>query len=239
MKAFKLLAAVLAFTAVNVSAQTAVSAEKSVDQIVNDYVTALGGKEKLESLKTVKMQGTMNTQGADVSLTMTKSHMVGFRMDIEVMGTSNYQIANKTEGWVFMPVMGMKEPQKMDDAQYKASVNQFDLQGALVNYKDKGTAIESLGKETVDGSEAYKLKLTFSNGETSNYFIDAKTNRLVKISGKRTINGEEMDIATSFSDFKQNADGFWFPYTMETIQGKVYFEKVETNVPAEDNLFKN
>src|SRR5205085_5814483 len=112
---------------------------------------------------------------------MTKSHMVGFRMDIEVMGTSNYQIANKTEGWVFMPVMGMKEPQKMDDAQYKASVNQFDLQGALVNYKDKGTAIESLGKETVDGSEAYKLKLTFSNGETSNYFIDAKTNRLVKI----------------------------------------------------------
>ena len=138
-----------------------------------------------------------------------------------------------------MPVMGMKEPQKMDDAQYKASVNQFDLQGALVNYKDKGTAIESLGKETVDGSEAYKLKLTFSNGETSNYFNDAKTNRLVKISGKRTINGEEMDIATSFSDFKQNADGFWFPYTMETIQGKVYFEKVETNVPAEDNLFKN
>lgn len=58
------------------------------------------------------MEGTLNTQGVDVSITSTTAHLKGIRVDIEVMGTSNYQVANTTEGWVYMPVMGMSTAQK-------------------------------------------------------------------------------------------------------------------------------
>ena len=199
----------------------------------------MGGKEKLESLKSVRMTGSMSTQGVDISMTMTRSHLIGFRLDMDIMGSSNYQMLNATEGWVFMPVMGMTEPKKMEDDQYKSASSQLDIQGALLNYKDKGTTIELLGKDKVDNAEAYKLKLTLKSGKVVTYFLDAKTYFLIKTASKQNVQGEEMDMETTFADFKQNADGFWFPYSTTSMQGTITFDKIETNVKVEDSLFKN
>ncbi|MFN8246215.1 MAG: hypothetical protein U0T56_07530 [Ferruginibacter sp.] len=233
MKPVKFLAmafAALLFT--NTQAQT-------VDDVVNSHITAMGGKEKLESLKSVRMTGSMSTQGVDISMTMTRSHLIGFRLDMDIMGSSNYQMLNATEGWVFMPVMGMTEPKKMEDDQYKSASSQLDIQGALLNYKDKGTTIELLGKDKVDNAEAYKLKLTLKSGKVVTYFLDAKTYFLIKTASKQNVQGEEMDMETTFADFKQNADGFWFPYSTTSMQGTITFDKIETNVKVEDSLFKN
>jgi hypothetical protein len=210
---------------------------QSVDEIVSENTTAMGGKEKLGSLKSVKMTGSMTVQGTDVNITMTKSHMAGWRMEMDIMGTSNYRVANTSSGWVYMPVMGMTEPKEMEADQFKSAVNQVDVQGTLFNYKEKGTTIEFLGKEKLDAGEAYKLKVTFKNGETANYFVDVNTKRLVKVASKMTFNGQEMDIETSFSDFKQNADGYWFPFTTSTSQGTITYDKIETNVPVKDDMF--
>ncbi len=211
---------------------------QSVDDIVTKYMDALGGKEKLMSLKTVKMEGSMNVQGADLTITSVKSHMAGFRMDIEVMGTSNYQIVNTTKGTSFWPIRGMASPEDMGADQFKSFYNQLDLHGPLVNYKEKGITVELSGTEKTGGSDAYKLKITYKNGVTANYFIDTKTNRLVKTSGKMSVNGQETEVETSFSDFKQNADGYWFPYTMNTMQGTVNYDKITTNMAVDEGLFK-
>ncbi len=233
MKPVKFLAmAFVALLFTNTQAQT-------VDDVVNSHITAMGGKEKLESLKSVRMTGSMSTQGVDISMTMTRSHLIGFRLDMDIMGSSNYQMLNATEGWVFMPVMGMTEPKKMEDDQYKSASSQLDIQGALLNYKDKGTTIELLGKDKVDNAEAYKLKLTLKSGKVVTYFLDAKTYFLIKTASKQNVQGEEMDMETTFADFKQNADGFWFPYSTTSMQGTITFDKIETNVKVEDSLFKN
>ena len=141
MKSVKLFfLAAMIFSGFGINAQTA-------DEAIDKYVAAMGGKEKLASLNTVKMTGTMSVQGTDISMTMTKSHMIGLRMDIEVMGTSNYQLGNDKEGWVFMPVQGMASPVQMDEEQYKSFATQLDVQGSLFNYKEKGTTVELLGNE--------------------------------------------------------------------------------------------
>ena len=211
---------------------------QSVDDIVTKYMDAYGGKDKLISLKTVKMEGSMNVQGADLTITSTKSHMVGSRLDIEVMGTSNYQIVNATKGSSFWPIRQMAGPADMEEPQYKSAYNQLDLQGALVNYKEKGSQVDYVGTEKVDGADAYKMKITFKNGVVSNYFIDTKTNRLVKTVAKQSVNGTEMEIETTFGDYKQNADGYWFPYTVTTTQGAIYYDKITTNLAVDESLFK-
>lgn len=226
------LIAVIALTSVHVSAQT-------VDEIVAKNLESMGGKDKLAALKTIKMTGGMTANGTDISLTSVKLHQVGMRMDLDIMGTSNYQLINNKSGWAFFPVMGMTEPKEMEAAQYKSGVNQLDAQGALFNYKDKGTTIESLGKEMVDGSEAYKLKVTYKNGHSATFFIDAKTNRHVKSISKTFANGQEMDMETTFADFKQNVDGYWFPFSITNAQGTITIDKIETNVPVSEDLFKN
>ena len=211
---------------------------QTADDVVNKYITAMGGKEKLAALKTVKMEGSLNVQGTDVALVITKKHLVGMRIDISVMGTENYQIITPAKGTVFMPVQGMAEPTAMPDDQLKAIQAQLDLQGAFVDYKDKGTTIELVGNEKVDGEDCYNLKVTYKNGIVTNYFISAKTAYIVKTSGKRMMNGEEMDVTTTYSNYKQNADGYWFPYSSTNMQGTTDYSKIDTNVAVDESIFK-
>jgi hypothetical protein len=211
---------------------------QTADDVANKYITAMGGKEKINSLKTVILEGNLSIQGTDVALVITKKHMVGMRMNISVMGTENYQIITPTKGTIFMPVQGMSEPTAMPDDQLKSGQSQLDLQGALVDYKEKGTSIELVGNEKVDGEDCYNLKLTFKTGVITNYYISAKTFYIIKINGKRMINGEEMEIATTYSNYKQNADGYWFSYTTTNMQGTTDFFKIDTNVAIDESVFK-
>lgn len=208
---------------------------QTVDDIAKLNIEAMGGAEKIASLKTLKMEGNMSVQGADVSITTTAAHLKGLRVDIEVMGTSNYQVANTTEGWVYMPVMGMSTAQKMEPDQFNAAQNQMDLQGIFLNYKEKGTKIELAGKET----DAYKLNVVYKNGIKKTIFVDVKTNRIVKSLGMAKINGEDMQTETTMSDYKQNADGYWFPYSVSTTQGSTIYDKISTNVTVDEGIFKN
>jgi len=154
------------------------------------------------------------------------------------MGSQNYQIVTPTGGTVFFPVQGQSSPGPMPDDQYKAGVVSLDLHGVFVNYKEKGTQIAMAGKETVDGVECYKLKVSFKNGNVTDFYIDTKTDRLYKASTKLNMNGQEMDNYTLFTNYKQNADGYWFAYTTTNPRGAIDFDKIETNIKVDESIFK-
>ena len=222
--------AVLLVTAHSTTAQT-------VDDIIAKHLTALGGKEKLLTLNTIKMVGSMSVQGADVTLTTTRQNIVGSRTDIEVMGTSNYQIVTAAKGTVFMPIQGMTEPQPMPAEQFKSSQAQLDIQSPFLNYKEKGNTVELDGTEKIGGEDNYKLKVTFKNGLVTTYFIGSKNNMVNKTKGKRIVNGETTDVETTFSDYKKNADGYMFAYAASSTNGDISFDKIETNVKVDPSIF--
>ena len=137
-----------------------------------------------------------------------------------------------------MPVQGMSEPTDMTDDQFKAGQIQLDIQDVFLNYKEKGTGVELLGREKVNGEDNFRLKLTYKNGIVTDYFISSNNYMVTKTSGKRTINGEQMDIETTYSNYKQNADGYWFPYTTSNMQGETNYDKIETNIAVDPGIFK-
>ncbi len=207
---------------------------QTADEVVNKYIDALGGKEKLASLKSVRLSGNMSIQGNDIAITVTKLHMKGMRMDISVMGTENYQIITPGKGVSFMPVQGMASPTDMPEEQAKAAQSQLDVQSALLDYKEKGTAVEFLGAEGND----FKLKVTFKTGVSTTYFIGKTDYRLNKTVSKRNINGEEMEIENTYTNYKQ-VDGFWFAFTStSSVQGETNYDKIEVNIPVDENIFK-
>ena len=210
---------------------------QTVDEVVNKYVDALGGKEKLASLKTVRMEATMTANGADIEITITKSQMVGQRMDIAVMGMNGYQIITPTAGWSFMPFAGQTSPEAMKDEQLKSGLSALDLQGNLFNYKEKGNQLELLGKEKVGDADCYKIKATLKSGKIITYFIDSKTNYIVKSVSKQNINGEEKEVENGYSNYKATSNGFIFPYTGTNVQGEMNFTKIEVNVPVDAKIF--
>ena len=226
-----ILLTAVSFVTVAASAQTA-------DEVINKHVAKMGGAAKLEALKTVKLEGNLNTQGIDVALSFTKKHMVGMRVDLDIMGTSNYQIITPIKGWAFMPVMQQTEPQEMEAEQLKNAQGQLDIQGSLFNYKQKGYTAEYIGKEKVDGKDAHKIKIV-RDGRDIFYFIDVESNFIVKSASKANIQGQETQVETTFGDYKQTPEGYWFPYFSTTMQGPVTFSKIQVNVPVDDKIFTN
>jgi hypothetical protein len=213
---------------------------QTADEVVAKHIKAMGGEDKIKSLTSVKRTGSMSTQGMDIPLVFTVSHLKGMRVDLEIMGTSNYQIMTPEKGYMFFPIQQMTEPKELDAETIKAGQSQLDLHGIFVDSKAKEATIEYVGKDKVDGAEADKIKVTKKGGKEVFYFIDAKTGYLLKTSRKGTApDGSEIDDETTFSDFKQNADGYWFPYTITTTRGPMTFEKIESNIKIDENIFKN
>ena len=68
--------------------------------------------------------------------------------------------------------------------------------------------------------------------------LNKKTDRILKITSKSLRNGEEIESTTTFSDYKQNKDGYWFAYGMTTSQGEISYSEIETNVAVDDAFFK-
>jgi len=211
---------------------------QTADEVIEKNINAMGGREKLATLNSYRMEGNLNYQGTDVGIVITKLNGVGARTDISVAGTENYRIVTPSGGTVFMPVFGQSAPTEMPADQLKAEQVFLDLHGIFVNYKEKGIVVELAGKETIDGMECYKLKASFKNGNTTNFFIDTKTDRVYKTTAKSTVNGEEVEAFTIYTNYKQTADGFWFAYTNTNSRGQTDFDKVETNIKVDENIFK-
>jgi hypothetical protein len=212
---------------------------QTVDDVIGNYINAIGGKEKLLALKTIKMDGSLNVQGFDVGVTTTVAHGVGMRTDISVPGMGEgYQIMTPTKGWSYMPFQGQTAPEEVGEDMVKAGQNSLDLQSPLLNYKEKGNTVELLGKEKADGKDCYKIKLTNKFGKVTTVFIDATTYYRIKSISKATVNNEETDVETIYSDYKKNADGYVFAYSQSTPRGNIVYTAIEVNKPVDENIFK-
>jgi hypothetical protein len=222
------------------SASVQLVTAQTVDEIIEKHIAAMGGREKLMTLTSALMTGTFTaiSDTMPINIITTKKHLVGSRIDIEANGTSNYQIVTAKEGWIYTPVQGDKEPRPLSAAQFKVSVTELDLHGPFLNYREKANKIEFAGKETVNGNECYKLKVTSPNTNITDYYVDCKLYFIVKTNTKMFQFGALEDVVTTYGDYRQSKDGFWFAYTFINPRGATHYSNIETNVPVDVNIFK-
>ena len=99
------------------------------------------------------------------------------------------------------------------------------------------------GKEEVEGTPVFKLKLTKKNGKIIYFFIDAENFIELKSQMTRTIGeGQEMTLETFFGDYKEVA-GVMSAHSLKmkmngNDQGNIVVDSIEYNVPLDDNFFK-
>jgi outer membrane lipoprotein-sorting protein len=137
---------------------------------------------------------------------------------------------------------GTGEPEDMPGALVKESRKQLNLGGSLLNYKENGSTVELVGKEKLEGADVYHLKLTEKNGDITNLFLSSLNYYTLKSSGKRNVQGKEINAEVNFSNFKQ-IEGLTFPYTMETASPMGGMMTIETdsiklNPTVDESIFK-
>jgi hypothetical protein len=212
---------------------------QTADDIINKYINAIGGKDKLDQVKTVYMENTVQVMGNEGPSKTSVINGKAFRTESEVNGQKIIQVYTDKGGWQVNPFMGAATPTPLPDELYKQSKGQIDITGPLYNYAAKGNKVELQGKE----GNLYKLKVTNQDSVESNWFIDDATYFLVKMTKSGQMMGQSMEISISFSNFKKSDFGLSFPYTTEISYGGQFnitspLTKVEINKTIDPAIFE-
>lgn len=233
-------AALAAITALTLVAQPA---ELKLEDVIRKSIDAQGGLEKMKAIKTLKVTGKMIIGGGQLEAPMT-SYMKrprNNRTEISIQGQQIVEAFDGTTKWSINPMLGSKDPQKASDEDTKAAADDADMvESPLVNYKEKGHSAELLGKEDVEGSMAYKIKVILKSGNVQTVYLDEKSFLTVKTVSKMKRMGQEFEAETLPGNYKP-VDGVLIPFSSEMKVNKqsmqMVFDKIEANVPMDDKLF--
>jgi hypothetical protein len=165
------------------------------------------------------------------------------RVEIQVQGMTIVQVYDGAQAWMINPMTGRTAPEVMPAEMAKLMDEQADMDGPLMDYKAKGHTVELLGKETVEGAECFKIKLTQKDGAATTFYFDVATFLAVKQESRRTVGGNEVESETIVGDWK-SVNGLLFPHSVDSGQKgsparqKMIVEKVEVNSPIDDARFR-
>ena len=234
-RGFLALTALVLF-AIPLSAQTA-------DEIVSKYVKAIGGMDKINALKTLQRSGKFTGGGGfEARITQENKRPNMVREDFLIQGMDGVTAYDGKTGWKIDPFQGKKDAEPLGEDELKEIVSDADFDGPLVNYAAKGNKVEYVGTEPVEGTDAYKLKVTLANGEVRYYYMDTDYYVPIKVETKRMIRGAEREFESSLGDYKE-VDGVYFPWSIESglkgspQKGKVTFAKITANGDLADARF--
>ena len=234
-KAIALAFLACAAFSIPVSAQT-------VDELIKKNIDARGGLEKLKAIKTMRLTGTFHTEGMNIPLVIQIKRPGSVRGDALFQGMALVRAYDGETAWQINPLDGFKEAEPMTGYDTKEMIYIGDLDGPLVDYKAKGNTVELAGKEELEATPVFKLKVTLKDGEVKYLYLDAHNYLELKETWKRREDGKATDVDTVYSDYKAVA-GVMIAHSWETrVNGEVddqtSLEKIEVNIPVDDSIFK-
>jgi photosystem II stability/assembly factor-like uncharacterized protein len=226
----------LVLCAVPARAQTA-------DEIVAKYVTAIGGMDELRAVKTLRRTGkSLAGMGFELRLLQENRRPNRVRQEMSMQGLTGVLAYDGRQGWKIEPWGGKKDAEPLGEDELKAILEDADFDGPLVDYREKGNRVEYVGVEPVEGTDAWKLKVTLKTGDVRLFYIDTDYHVPLKIESKRLVRSAEREFETTLGDYKRVGGVYW-PHSVEIgARGSpekqmITYERIEANVPIDAGRF--
>lgn len=216
----------------SVNAQTA-------DEIVKKYFEALGGMDKISQIKTMYMENSVEIMGNTTTNTVSLINGKAYKSVFDFNGTQIIQVYTDTSGWSVNPMTGSSTPVPMSPEEYEVGKNNIFAAGQLFDYASRGYTVHLLGRDSINGKNAYKLNLISADSTASTLYIDPETYYLVR--AEKEINGQQTTM--DFSNYKKTDVGFVMPFTTELslpqgISLTINTTKIEINNDIDPSIFK-
>lgn len=215
---------------------------QTVDEVIAKNIQAHGGMEKLKAVQTIRTTGKFTQGSFRAEFLQENKRSDKVREEFLIQGLAQIQAYDGKTGWQISPFGGRKDPELMSQDDLKSLIIDADIDGPMVNYKEKGHKAELVGHDSVEGTDCYKVKLTLKNGDVRYYFLDVDSFLEIKMENQSNIRGAVVFTENFYGDYEQ-VNGLYFPFAFESGQkgsperAKFTVGKVELNVPLEDSLF--
>jgi hypothetical protein len=236
----------LAVPLVVVADSTTAPVDLTAAQIVERNISARGGLQAWRTVKTLSMSGKLDAGGkqkVQLPFVLEMERNRKTRLELQFNGQTAVQVYDGTNGWKLRPFLNRRDVEPYTPDELKAASLQADIDGPLVDYVAKGTKVQLEGIQSVEGHDAFNLKLTLKTGQVQHVWVDAQTFLDVKVEGTpRRLDGKFHPVATYLRDYR-SVNGLMIPYVNETaVDGvkqteKILVEKVIVNPKLEDSHF--
>ena len=235
LRSLLLLAGALAFGAGLAQAQT-------VDEIIAKNIQAHGGLDKLKAIKTLRLSAKFSQGPFRADYRQENKRGDKVREEFIIQGLAQVQAYDGKTGWQISPFGGRKDPELLSQDDLKSLVVDSDIDGPLVDYKEKGHKAELVGHDSMEGTDCFKVKLSMKNGDVRYYYFDADSYLELKLEVQTTIRGALQESELYYGDYEQ-VNGIYYPFAVEQAQkgsssrSQITVEKVEQNIALDDAKF--
>ncbi|PNW29463.1 M16 family metallopeptidase [Formosa algae] len=202
--------------------EVALPADMTVEKVLQSYIAAIGGKDKLDAVNTINIVAEAELQPrVMMNLDIKKTSKKQFAQEIVAMGQSVMKtVMDSKSGYVVM--QGQKK--EMTEEEITKSISEAAPFPEL-NYLNNGVTLESI--ENIDGENAYKIKVS----EELSAFYSVESG--LKLKEERST---PMGSASLFySDYK-DVNGIKFPYKLSQTMGPQKFDFVVKDLKINEGI---
>jgi hypothetical protein len=193
---------------------------QTADELVAKNLAARGGADQLAAIHTIVSQGELRFPGDfKLAYKQTQERLNGkpddcaVRVEASLQGLTVIQAYDGANAWRVNPFEGRKDAERMGADEARELADQGSIDGALLAAHAKGSQVDYLGREDIDGTDAYKLRVSQPDGTVYTYWLDPDALLEIKILERRTIRGAEKETETDLGDYER-VGGVYFPFSI-------------------------
>ena len=234
------LAFLLACVAPVMRAAVAADPLPKAETVLDDYVTATGGKAAYEKLKNRVAKGTIEVTGAGIKGTIEIKQAPPAKMNTVVDLGQLGKTIQGTNGEVAWDETAITGNRVLEGEEKEAMIRQaaFDSE---IHWKSRYEKAECVAVEDVAGKPAFKIVLTPKSGKPVTQYYDKATKLIVKSVMKTIGPSGELTIESFPSDFKK-VDGVLMPMVAKqqilTQEVVIAMTEIKHNVELPADAFK-
>ncbi len=213
----------------------------TVDEVLDKYAQALGGKAAIEKMSTLVIKGTVDVPSTGETGTM-ELYKKAPNKEIQMISTPSNGPTQRgfdgTAGWNWDPDSG---PSDMGPADLIAMKLESDFYRDI-RLKELYPKISVKGKEKVGNREAYVMEAPRQDGSVEKMYFDTQSGLLVQSETPMEVPDEGKTVVNAQYEDYRDVEGIKVPFTVR--QTSAYFDYViklreaKYNAPIDDAKFK-
>jgi outer membrane lipoprotein-sorting protein len=213
----------------------------TLEDIVARNLAAKGGVEKLRAVTTVKMTGRVKGPGGENSVVTWAKRPNKMRRENISEGQAFVVGFDGMTVWQINPLVSPRPREITGPQADKTRQDAGDFDTPLLDYKARGTTVELIGTEAVQGISMHRLRMTLRNGSIQEVYLNAET-MLESRTVMQLEQGNRKAIVTlEFSNYK-TVDGLTVPFHIRQLHNgqvmvEITYDSCEFNAQMPDTLF--
>lgn len=204
----------------------------SAKKVIDDYLEAIGGREKMENIKDYSTEMKASVQGRTLTFKEKRKQPDKYLRKTETMGQTVQKILVNGDEFTFFQ-QGKEQDLSETDKKYLKTIfideKHIELKAEKSNYDTK-----LLGVDSLNGKNTYVIKITTPKGNSFKNYYDTESGLKIK-----EVNAEGSE--SYFSNY-QKVNDIKIPFTItEQMMGQkieMNVEKAEINSGIEDAVFE-